>query len=102
MAVVIYFSVRDVPRGKSEPELADLDMIGNYRFDWKIAKDLFKKPSLLLLFSMECNYFLVSLLPGNRKGFPRKYTISCNGFRSHRSRHRLSGRRQFGRLLLQA
>jgi len=51
MSVVIFFSIKDVPRGKSEPELADLDITGTYRFDWKIAKDLFKKPSLLLLFT---------------------------------------------------
>jgi MFS family permease len=50
MAVVIYFGVKDVPRGQSEPELADLDVTGKYQFDWKIARDLFKKPSLLLLF----------------------------------------------------
>jgi MFS family permease len=50
MAVVIFFGVRDVPRGQSEPEFADLELSGKYHFDWKIARDLFKKPSLLLLF----------------------------------------------------
>lgn len=51
MAVVIFFGVKDVPRGQSEPELADIDVTGHYQFDWKIARDLFKKPSLLLLFT---------------------------------------------------
>jgi MFS family permease len=50
MAVVIFFGVKDVPRGQSEPEMEDLDVTGTYRFDWKIAKDLFRKPSLRLLF----------------------------------------------------
>jgi len=50
MAVVIFFGVKDVPRGQSEPEMAGLDVSGTYHFDWKIAKDLFKKPSLRLLF----------------------------------------------------
>ncbi len=50
MSVVIYFGVKDVPRGQSEPEMAGLDITGQYKFDWKIAGDLFKKPSLLLLF----------------------------------------------------
>lgn len=50
MAVVIFFGVKDVPRGQSEPEMAGLDLSGSYHFDWKIAKDLFKKPSLRLLF----------------------------------------------------
>ncbi|OGO13804.1 MAG: MFS transporter [Chloroflexi bacterium RBG_16_47_49] len=50
MAVVIFFGVKEVPRGQSEPEMTDLDVKAHYRFEWKIAKDLFKKPSLLLLF----------------------------------------------------
>jgi MFS family permease len=50
MAVVIFFGVRDVPRGQSEPELVDLELSGKYHFDWTIARNLFKKPSLLLLF----------------------------------------------------
>ncbi|MBC8448422.1 MAG: MFS transporter [Chloroflexi bacterium] len=50
LAVVIFFGVREAPRGKSEPELADLQEIGVYRFDWKIARGLFRKRSLILLF----------------------------------------------------
>jgi MFS family permease len=50
MAPIIFFGVKDVPRGQSEPEMADIDVTGHYQFDWKIALDLFKKPTLLLLF----------------------------------------------------
>jgi MFS family permease len=50
MAVIIFLGVKDVPRGQSEPELSQLDLSGKYHFDWKIARDLFKKPSLRLLF----------------------------------------------------
>jgi MFS family permease len=50
MAFVIYFGVKEVPRGQSEPEMIDIELHSHYRFDWKIAFDLFKKPSLLLLF----------------------------------------------------
>jgi len=50
LAVVIFFGVRDVPRGKSEPELADLTEITTYHFDWQKARSLFQKPSLRLLF----------------------------------------------------
>lgn len=50
LAVVIFFGVREVPRGRSEPELAELEEIGTYRFDWKIVKGLFRKRSLLLLY----------------------------------------------------
>ncbi len=51
LAVVIYFGVREAPRGRSEPELADLEQIGIYRFDKKVALGLFRKKSLLLLFA---------------------------------------------------
>jgi MFS family permease len=50
LSILIFFSVRDVPRGKSEPELADLEEIGIYRFDRKTALGLFRKRSLPLLF----------------------------------------------------
>jgi len=50
LAILIFFGVRDAPRGKSEPELASLEEIGVYRFDWKIALGLFRKNSLRLLF----------------------------------------------------
>jgi MFS family permease len=50
MAVVIYFGVKDAPRGQSEPEMEEIDIQGHYEFKWEIAKALFRKPSLLLLF----------------------------------------------------
>ncbi len=51
LAVVIFFGVREPARGQSEPELANLDEIGIYRFEWKTAKQLFRKPTMLLLFT---------------------------------------------------
>jgi len=51
LSILIFFGVREAPRGKSEPELADLEQIGIYRFDKKIALGLFRKRSLLLLFA---------------------------------------------------
>ena len=50
LAIVIFFGVRDQPRGSSEPELAELKNIRTYKFEWNTALDLFRKPSLLLLF----------------------------------------------------
>jgi len=50
VSILIYFGVKEAPRGQSEPEMAGIDEIGIYRFDWQTAKDLFKKPSLRLLF----------------------------------------------------
>jgi MFS family permease len=51
LSVVIFFGVREPPRGQSEPELADLEHVGNYQFSWATARDLFKKPTLLVLFT---------------------------------------------------
>lgn len=51
LAVVIFLGVKEAPRGQSEPELQDLEQIGIYRFDSKIALGLVKKRSLLLLFA---------------------------------------------------
>jgi len=51
VAVLIFFSVREAPRGGSEPELANLEQVGVYRFNWKIVRQLFRKRSLLLLFA---------------------------------------------------
>lgn len=50
LALVIFFGVREPPRGQSEPELAELEEIGIYRFDWRTAKGLFRKPTMILLF----------------------------------------------------
>jgi MFS family permease len=50
LAAVIFFGVKEAPRGQSEPELANLEQVGLYRFDKKIALGLFRKRSLLLLF----------------------------------------------------
>lgn len=50
LAVVIFFTVKEPQRGESEPELADLEEIGIYRFNWETAKGLFRKPTMILLF----------------------------------------------------
>jgi MFS family permease len=51
LAVVIYFGVKEMPRGQSEPEMEGLEQVGVYRFDKKIALGLFRKKSLLMLFA---------------------------------------------------
>lgn len=51
LGIVIYFGVKEAPRGQSEPEMAELDQVGVYKFDKEIALGLFRKRSLLLLFA---------------------------------------------------
>lgn len=50
LAGVIFFGVKEPPRGQSEPELAGTEQIGQYRFTLKEAKGLFRKPTLIILF----------------------------------------------------
>ena len=51
LAAVIFVGVREPRRGSSEPELQGLEQGYSYRFDWRTARDLLKKPSLLFLFA---------------------------------------------------
>jgi MFS family permease len=51
LAIVIFFGVKEAPRGSSEPEMADLEQVGVYKFNRQIALGLFRKRSLLLLFA---------------------------------------------------
>ena len=48
-ALLVYFLVKDVPRGKSEPEFAGLETFGTYTINREIAAKLIRRPSLLLL-----------------------------------------------------
>ena len=50
VAAVIFFGVREPPRGQSEPELAELEHISAYRFNWETARGLFQKRTLRILF----------------------------------------------------
>jgi MFS family permease len=51
LAGVIFFGVREAPRGGSEPELEGMENIHTYRFSWATARKLFSKPTLRLLFT---------------------------------------------------
>ena len=50
LAVGIFFGVKETPRGGSEPEMAGVQQVTKYQFSWKVALELFKKRSLLMLF----------------------------------------------------
>ena len=50
LSIVIYFRVKEAPRGQAEPEMADVEHITVYKFNWETAKGLLQKRSLRLLF----------------------------------------------------
>ncbi|MEZ0395855.1 MAG: MFS transporter [Anaerolineales bacterium] len=49
VAVLIFFGVKEMPRGQAEPELENLE-IGQYRFSWAAAKEVFKKRTMWFVF----------------------------------------------------
>lgn len=51
LAITIFFGVKEAPRGGSEPELEKIEHISTYKFSWKVARDLFKKRTLIMLFA---------------------------------------------------
>jgi MFS family permease len=50
LAVLIFFGVQDIPRGSGEDELTHVDS-RKYPFNWKSARDLFKKKSMLMIYA---------------------------------------------------
>ncbi len=50
VAVLIFFGVREMPRGQAEPEFEGLDEIGQFHFSWKEAAQIFKKKTMWFVF----------------------------------------------------
>ncbi|RLD08548.1 MAG: MFS transporter [Chloroflexota bacterium] len=50
LAIIIFFTVKEVPRGQSEPALEGMEDIAIHRFELKHALELIKKRSMWLLF----------------------------------------------------
>jgi MFS transporter, Spinster family, sphingosine-1-phosphate transporter len=50
MAIIIYFGVREVPRGQSEPEFEGMGEITQVKFNWPALKDALKKKTMWFIF----------------------------------------------------
>lgn len=50
MSLVIFLGVKEVPRGKAEPEFEGMEEIGQFRFDWKQVKEVLKKRTMWFVF----------------------------------------------------
>jgi len=50
MALVIFFGIRDLPRGKAEPEFEGMEDVGQFRFSWQEARKIFKKKTMWFVF----------------------------------------------------
>jgi MFS family permease len=50
MAVVIFFGIKELPRGQAEPEFEGMEEIGQVRFNWSSLKDAVKKRTMWFIF----------------------------------------------------
>jgi MFS family permease len=50
VAVVIYFGVKEMPRGKAEPEFEGMAEMATFKFSWAEAKEIFKKKTMWFVF----------------------------------------------------
>jgi MFS family permease len=50
IAVLIFFGVKEMPRGKAEPEFVDMEEMPQFRFSWVQAKEVFKKKTMWFVF----------------------------------------------------
>jgi len=50
VAVFIYFGVKEVPRGKAEPEFEGVTEMKTFHFSWKETREIFKKKTMWFVF----------------------------------------------------
>ena len=50
LAILIYFGVKEMPRGRSEPEFSDMEEMTQFKFSWEQAKTIFKKKTMWFVF----------------------------------------------------
>jgi len=50
ISALIYFGVKEMPRGKAEPEFAGMEEMTQFKFSWTEAKQVFKKKTMWFVF----------------------------------------------------
>jgi len=50
IAAVIFFGIKDMPRGKAEPEFDGMQEITQFKFSWPAVKEIFKKKNMWFVF----------------------------------------------------
>lgn len=51
LALFIYFGVKEMPRGKAEPEFEQMAEMQTFKFSWEEAKQIFKKKTMWFIFA---------------------------------------------------
>lgn len=50
VALLIFFGVKEMPRGKAEPEFEGMTEMQTFHFSWKEAREIFKKRTMWFIF----------------------------------------------------
>jgi MFS family permease len=50
VALLIYFGVKEMPRGKAEPEFENMTEMQSFKFSWAEAREIFKKKTMWFIF----------------------------------------------------
>lgn len=50
IAILIFFGVREVPRGRAEPEFENMSEMRTFRFSWAEVKQIFRKRTMWFIF----------------------------------------------------
>ena len=50
IALLIFFGVKEMPRGKAEPEFENMTEMQTFKFSWTEAKEIFKKKTMWFIF----------------------------------------------------
>jgi len=50
IAVIIFFGVKEMPRGKAEPEFEGMQEIAQFKFSWQAARQIFEKRTMWFVF----------------------------------------------------
>lgn len=53
IAAVMFFGIKELPRGQAEPEMEGKEQVVTQRFSWETVKVLLKRPTLVLLFTQQ-------------------------------------------------
>jgi MFS family permease len=49
VSALMFFFLKEAPRGQAEPEMQGMESITVRKFNWKAAGDMFKRPTLIML-----------------------------------------------------
>ena len=55
-ALVLFFGIKEIPRGQAEPEMAGRDLVATKQFSWGAVGKLLRKPTMIILFIQQFIY----------------------------------------------